>query len=83
MEGFRVLDRELNERKFDGITVNLMWVPGTDQTYVTVFDEKENDYFQVIVPTPDLATQVFMHPYSFRGFADVTAQEVEHGLGTE
>lgn len=65
MERFKILDRELDQRSLDGITVTLMWIPGTKDTYVTVHDSKREDYFSVDVPSPDRVKHVFDHPFSY------------------
>lgn len=82
---FEVFDRELDAREFDGIHVRLMWVPDSAVTYVNVTDTKQMDHFQVEVPDPSRAREVFMHPFSFRAeqLGVVEPEDEEDGRGTE
>jgi hypothetical protein len=75
MERFKVLDRELDYREFDGIEVSLKWEPGTGtpspegliggKTSVDVADKKLNQFFRIQVPSPEKAYDVFHHPFSY------------------
>lgn len=58
--------QELNLRENDGIEVKLMW-RGEASTYVTVDDSKLNAYHEIEVPEPELASDVFNHPFSYLG----------------
>ena len=73
MDRFVVLDRELNQRNFDGLDIRLWWIPNTQDTYVTVDDSKQNESYVIPVPSPELAMHVFRHPMSY-------LVEVENGL---
>jgi hypothetical protein len=61
---------ELAHRANDGLEVTLFWVPATDELKVCVCDQKLGAYFE-IRPRPDLALDVFYHPYSYAGSVDV------------
>jgi 2-keto-3-deoxy-galactonokinase len=58
--------RLMNDRSNDGITVELYMIPGTTTSYVEVTDDRKEEFFTVTVPSPELAGEVFKHPYSYR-----------------
>lgn len=65
------LHQELHSRENDGIEIRLMW-RGEASTYVTVDDQKLGQYHEIEVPSPDMAMDVFNHPYSY--LADLAIQ---------
>jgi hypothetical protein len=62
--------QELAYRTGDGIEVTLYWRPRDDELSVCVSDHRRGAYF-VIRPEPDLALDVFYHPYSYVSASDV------------
>jgi hypothetical protein len=66
--------RELDHRSSDGIDVTLWWNPGDDALYVTVLDSR-GDSFELVVE-PDVALDVFNHPYAFRPPRDLRVIEL-------
>jgi hypothetical protein len=56
--------RELNRRSSDGIDVQLLWSPLTDQVLVAVYDSKTGDAFGLRVAPAD-AQFAFDHPYAY------------------
>jgi hypothetical protein len=62
--------RELAHRAGDGLEVTLFWEPATDELTVRVCDQRRGAYFEVH-PEPQLALDVFYHPYSYASASDV------------
>jgi hypothetical protein len=63
---------ELAQRTNDGIEVTLVWVHGggEDTTIVTVYDEREDTYFEI--PSGRyIALDVYHHPFAYRRFSPV------------
>ncbi len=58
---------ELAHRVNGGIDVTLVWVHGNgvDDTLVSVYDTREGTYFE-IAAEPDLALDVYRHPFAYR-----------------
>ena len=66
--------RELAHRTNDGIEVTLFWRPATDELLVCVCDQRRGAYFE-IRPEPELALDVFYHPYSYASVSEVHYQD--------
>jgi hypothetical protein len=64
----RLADRELSRRSNSDIEVVLLWSESTGQITVCVTDQKEGSYFE-LRPPPELALEVFNHPYSYADHA--------------
>ena len=62
--------RELAYRAGDRLEVTLFWHPRTDELKVCVCDLRHGEYFEVR-PEPQLALDVFYHPYSYASLSDV------------
>ena len=62
---------ELAHRVNHGIDVMLVWVHGNgvDETFVSVCDTHEGRYFE-IPAVPDLAFEVYEHPYAYLDVAE-------------
>lgn len=58
-------DVELDERESDGITVKLWLIPDSKSTYVTIDDKRQSAFHVVPVPEPELAGEVFKHPFAY------------------
>lgn len=56
--------RELDSRSNDGITVALLWSPTTNRLVVTVWSERDGEWFDIVV-APDEALDAFHHPYAY------------------
>jgi hypothetical protein len=68
--------RELAHRSADGVEVTLVWVrgEGADETVVFVSDHREGTYFEI--PTePNLALDVYYHPFAYRDFSTVDYED--------
>jgi hypothetical protein len=63
---------ELAHRSSEGLDVTLVWVRegAEDGVVVCVRDRREGAYFE-IVAEPQLALDVFYHPYAYRDFSTV------------
>jgi hypothetical protein len=57
--------RELDFRVADGISVALLWSPGSGRVTVAVEDAKTGDAFEVPVGSGERALDVFHHPYAY------------------
>ncbi len=66
--------RELSHRECNGVEVTLLWRPALDEVVVCVCDHRRGSYFQ-IRPEPQLALEVFYHPYSYVGQSDVLYED--------
>jgi len=66
--------RELAYRAGDGLEVTLYWSSTTDEISVCVCDHRRGAYF-VVRPEPQLALDVFYHPYSYASVSDVHYQD--------
>jgi hypothetical protein len=64
----RLANRELSRRSNGGIEVVLLWSESTGQITICVTDQKEGTYFE-LRPPPELALEVFNHPYSYADHA--------------
>lgn len=66
---------ELAHRSSSGLDVTLMWVRGEreDKTMVCVCDWREGAYFE-ITADPQLALDVYHHPFVYRDAASVDYQ---------
>jgi hypothetical protein len=62
--------RELDRRQSDGIDVALLWHPETDHVSVYVANTATEEEFELVVD-PDLALDVFHHPYAHAAFRGV------------
>jgi hypothetical protein len=56
--------RELDRRTGDGIDVQLLWDPSTDQVSVAVTDTRSGEIFELPVAGSD-ALRAFHHPYAY------------------
>ena len=56
--------RELDSRSSDGIHVCLLWHPNDARISVAVNDTKTGEAFELPVPDPSRALDVFHHPYA-------------------
>ena len=65
---------ELAHRANDGLEVTLLWQRGTDELTVCVCDPRCNAYFE-IQPQPNLALDVFYHPYSYASLKDAQYED--------
>jgi hypothetical protein len=65
--------RELDFRANDGIEVQLLWQPGSEDVIVDVFDTNVGKGFRLDVPG-SRALDAFQHPYAYAAF-----DGVEHG----
>jgi hypothetical protein len=66
--------RELAYRASDGIEILLLWHQGTDELIVSVSDERSGAYFE-LAAGPDLALDVFNHPYAHAAFRGLPYEE--------
>lgn len=65
--------RELAERASNGTLMRLLWLQGTSELWVEVY-EPEFDLTIVIPAEPERALETFNHPYAY-ATADSTAPE--------
>jgi hypothetical protein len=66
---------ELAHRASAGIDVTLVWLQGgCDRALVCVCDQAEGAYFE-IPAEPQLALDVYYHPYFYRDFSTVDYQD--------
>ena len=67
---------ELDHRSDQYAEVTLVWVngAGVDETLVCVRTKEDGAYFE-IATEPYLALEVFNHPFAYRDFAVVVADE--------
>ena len=56
--------RELDRRSNGGIVVALLWNPRSNRLVVTVWSEREGEWFDIPVDA-DEALDVFHHPYAY------------------
>jgi len=56
--------KELDSRHNDGITVQLLWSPDTDETVILVEDEKADKRLQYSI-VGEKALEAFNHPFAF------------------
>ena len=56
--------RELDRRSNGGIVVALLWNPSSNRLVVTVWSEREGEWFDIPVDA-DEALDVFHHPYAY------------------
>ena len=56
--------RELDHRHADGIDVRLLWDPSDDRVWVSVFDSRSGDAFE-IQADPARTLDVFRHPFAY------------------
>jgi hypothetical protein len=68
-------NRELSRRTSCAIEVVLLWNEVTGRITVCVSDHKEGTYFE-LQPPPELALDVFNHPYSYADRADARHEDV-------
>jgi len=68
--------RELAYRSTDGVEVSLVWLrrDGEDETIVCVTDHRDGSYFEIPAET-HLALDVYHHPFAYRDFSIVDAEE--------
>jgi len=68
--------KELAYRSTDGVEVSLVWLrrDGDDETIVCVTDHRQGSYFE-IPAEPYLALDVYNHPFAYRDFGTVAAEE--------
>jgi hypothetical protein len=59
----RMMIRELDHRRSDGIDVTLLWNVRTNSVFVSVVDERYDNGFQFRVRASD-ALDAFRHPYA-------------------
>lgn len=62
--------QELAFRSNGGLDVTLFWCPADDELMVCVCDQRRGAYF-VMKPEPQLALDVFYHPYSYASVSKV------------
>ena len=60
--------RELDYRNADGVHVTLLWHEGTDRVVVEVYDERQDETFEIEAPS-SRALDAFWHPYAYAAFA--------------
>jgi len=65
--------RELAHRASNGVSVSLFWEKVGDTLSLEVFDESNDEFFQIDVPR-DRALDAFHHPYVYR--AQLEAREL-------
>lgn len=73
------LRAELAHRSHGGLDVTLLWVPATteddeEELVVCVLDRHDGAYFEVRA-RPDLALDVYGHPYAYRELSVVNHEE--------
>ena len=56
--------RELARRSAAGVDVTLYWHPTLDELIVCVYDKRHDAHFE-IRPAPNLALDVYYHPYAY------------------
>ena len=56
--------RELAHRRADGLDVTLLWHPVTNEVVVRVWDQRQNDRFEVR-PHPGDALDAYYDPYAY------------------
>ena len=61
--------RELAQRTSNGVTVSLYWDSVGDFLSLEVYDEAQDEYFELAVPR-DRALDAFHHPYAYRAKAE-------------
>ncbi len=61
---FEIGVRELDRRSSDGIDVQLLWHPRTNQLFVAVDDARGGESFELEVDGAD-ALDAFRHPYAY------------------
>ena len=69
--------RELARRSSAGVDVTLYWHPTLDELIVCVCDERQGAHFE-IRPAPDLALDVYYHPYAYADRDGVYVTENRH-----
>ena len=65
--------RELAQRVTNGISVSLYWDAVGDSLTLEVYDEANDDYFELAVPR-DRALDAFHHPYVYRARAEARGE---------
>jgi hypothetical protein len=55
---------ELASRESSGITVTLLWNRATNLVTVTVADEPNDEYFELVLSEDERPLDVFNHPYA-------------------
>ena len=71
---------ELSVREQNGISVRLLWARGTNVLAVEVVDERNGDFFELVLGTNEAPLDVFYHPYAYaaaRGL-DLQSSTREH-----
>jgi hypothetical protein len=63
--------RELDSRTSDGIHVRLLWHTEEERVSVAVEDTKTGEVFEVPVADPELALDVFHHPYAYAATSEL------------
>jgi hypothetical protein len=70
--------RELDRRSGEGLEVTLLWRPSNGQNngsiLVCVYDSRSGAYFE-ITPEPNLALDVYHHPFAYRDFSAVDYED--------
>jgi hypothetical protein len=69
--------RELAHRSGAGVDVTLYWHPTFDELIVCVYDKRHGAYFE-IRPAPNLALDVYYHPYAYADLEYVYEKENRH-----
>jgi hypothetical protein len=69
--------RELAHRSGAGVDVTLYWHPTFDELIVCVYDKRHGAHFE-IRPAPNLALDVYYHPYAYADLEYVYEKENRH-----
>jgi hypothetical protein len=69
--------RELARRSGAGVDVTLYWHPTLDELLVRVYDKRHGAHFE-IRPAPNLALDVYYHPYAYADLEDAYDKENRH-----
>lgn len=56
---------ELAVREQNGISVRLLWTRGTKVLAVEVADERNGDFFELVLEPDEAPLDVFYHPYAY------------------
>jgi hypothetical protein len=60
---------EIDYRKNHGVEVFLYWDDATNEVWVGVVDDTTGEVFNIDIPPGVKPTEVFNHPYAYRGNA--------------
>ena len=69
--------RELARRSGGGVDVTLYWHPSLDELIVCVYDKRHGAHFD-IRPAPNLALDVYYHPYAYADLEYAYEKESRH-----